>query len=161
MLLGVVSDTHGHAPFTLEAVAMLESFQVDAVLHCGDIGSPAIPPLFADWPTHFVMGNVDRSIRDELRDAIIRARLTDHNRFGDITLEDVRIALLHGDDEPRLAATIAAGEHRLVCCGHTHVASQEQRGETPVLNPGAVYRATPRSIAVVELPKLKVTPITL
>jgi putative phosphoesterase len=38
---------------------MLESLEVDAVLHCGDIGSIAVVELFAAWPTHFVFGNCD------------------------------------------------------------------------------------------------------
>ena len=58
MLIGVVSDTHGNVANSQAAVRLLESL-VSAVLHCGDIGSPAIPPLFAQWPTHFVLGNVD------------------------------------------------------------------------------------------------------
>jgi hypothetical protein len=59
MLLGVVSDTHGHVQNAQAAVRMLENLEVEVVLHCGDIGSQAIVPLFKKWPTHFVFGNVD------------------------------------------------------------------------------------------------------
>lgn len=72
MRIGVVSDTHGQVPFTLDAVRMLESLEVDLVLHCGDIGSPEIVALFAAWPTHFVFGNVDDH-RQRLRSAILAA----------------------------------------------------------------------------------------
>ena len=70
--IGVVSDTHGHVVNTCKAVKLFESMAVQAVLHCGDIGSPDIPPLFAAWPTHYVLGNVDGSGRQllELVDAI-------------------------------------------------------------------------------------------
>ena len=57
--IGVISDTHGHIVNTRRAVRMFESMQVQQVLHCGDIGSPEIPPLFDAWPTHYVLGNVD------------------------------------------------------------------------------------------------------
>src|SRR5438067_2299698 len=69
MLLGIVSDTHGHVEHTRQAVRMLESLEVHEVIHCGDIGSSDIVPLFAAWPTHFVLGNVDYD-EPPLREAI-------------------------------------------------------------------------------------------
>ncbi|MGH8164977.1 MAG: metallophosphoesterase family protein, partial [Rhodanobacteraceae bacterium] len=39
MRIGVVSDTHGHALNALDAVRLLESLDVELVIHCGDIGS--------------------------------------------------------------------------------------------------------------------------
>ncbi len=155
MILGIVSDTHGHVPYTREGVRMLESLGVEAILHCGDIGSEAIVPLFAAWPTHFVFGNVDiGSQAKALQIAIADAGQTCHGRFGSLELAEVKIALVHGDDQHLLAGTIAAGAHDLVCHGHTHISRLEKIGETLVLNPGALYRATPHSIAVVELPSL-------
>lgn len=47
MLLGVVSDSHGHVGNTRQAVRMLQSLDVAAVIHCGDIGTPEIVKLFA------------------------------------------------------------------------------------------------------------------
>jgi putative phosphoesterase len=156
MLIGVVSDTHGHASNARLAVRMLESMKVEAVLHCGDIGSTAIVPLFAAWPTHFVFGNVDdgRHVAD-LRSAIEEAGQVCHGRVGSLELGGVKIALLHGDDERLLEKTIADGKHGLVCHGHTHVPRREQVGPTLVLNPGALYRAARHTIAVVELPEVK------
>jgi putative phosphoesterase len=154
MLLGVVSDTHGHVEYALEAVRMLETFAVDAVLHCGDIGSPEIVPLFKAWPTHFVFGNVDYDVRP-LRAAIKAANQTCHDRFGALELADTPIAFLHGDDDQAFRDAVTSGRYRLVCCGHTHVAKQEQRGQTLVLNPGALYRAPRHTIAIVDLPEVK------
>jgi len=37
---------------------MLESLDVETVLHCGDIGSIAVVELFAAWPTHFAFGQL-------------------------------------------------------------------------------------------------------
>ena len=79
--LGVVSDTHGDIPNTQQAVRMFESRRVQLVVHCGDIGSPEIPPLFAPWPTHYVLGNVDGNV-SLLRSAIEEAGQTLHGRFG-------------------------------------------------------------------------------
>ena len=159
MQLGVVSDTHGHVGYTREAIRMLESLKVEAVLHCGDIGSPEIVELFAAWPTHFVFGNVDQ--QRLLGEAIRAAGQTCHDRFGRLEFDRRKIAFLHGDDSALLEQTIASGRFDLVCHGHTHVARNVQRAATRVLNPGALYRATPHSIALVQLPELAATIISL
>lgn len=153
MLLGVVSDTHGRIEYCLDAIRMLESFEPAAVLHCGDIGSPEIVPLFHRWPTHFVFGNVDYD-EASLRAAIADAGQTCHERFGEIQLGGVRIALLHSDDELKFREACTSSRYDLVCYGHTHVAKQERRGSTLVLNPGALYRAPRHTIALVDLPSL-------
>lgn len=160
MLLGVVSDTHGHVGFTMAAVRMLESLDAQTVLHCGDIGSEEIVPLFAQWPTHFVLGNVDYP--RFLQEAIEEAGQNYHGRFGQLELDGVNIAFLHGDDERQLADIIHSGQFALVCHGHTHKQRLERLGPTLVLNPGALYRTSQHSIAVVQLPELEVThvPIT-
>jgi putative phosphoesterase len=160
MLLGVVSDTHGHVGLTRLAVRMLESLQVEQVLHCGDIGSSEIVAMFSAWPTHFVFGNVDYD-RATLRQAIRVAAQTCHEQFGSLRAGDCDIAFLHGDDWRRLEETIQSARWQLVCHGHTHVSRCEQVGKTLILNPGAIYRATPHSIAVVELPDLRATIVPL
>ena len=65
------------------------------------------------------------------------------------------------DDQFRFRTTIKSQEWDLVCYGHTHVAEQHLEGHTLVLNPGAIYRANPRSIALVTLPALEVEFINL
>ncbi|HEX3872485.1 MAG TPA: metallophosphoesterase [Pirellulales bacterium] len=158
--LGVVSDTHGHMGNTLAAVRMLESLEVDVVLHCGDIGSPAIVPLFTKWPTHFVFGNVDFP-EAPLTAAIQCEGLTGHGRFAELELAGQRIAMLHGDDNAKLVAAIAGQQFDLVCHGHTHQVRQERRGRTLVLNPGALYRASAHTLAIVELPAMTATIVTV
>jgi putative phosphoesterase len=160
MRIGVVSDTHGHVGYTRDAVRMLESLEVELVIHCGDIGSVEIVPLFADWPTHFVFGNVDGDPRS-LEAAIVAAGGVCHGRFGSLELADKKIAFLHGDDTALLRHVSGSGDWNLVCHGHTHIARKIREGSTLVLNPGALYRATPHSVAYVELPSLEATIVTL
>lgn len=155
MLLGIVSDTHGHIANTVGAIRVLEERNVDAVVHCGDIGSTDVVLLFAGRPTHFVFGNVDHD-EQALRTAIEDAGLTCHDRFGTLEREGKRIAFLHGDDEMLLNESIASGDYDLVCRGHTHVAGIEVVNGTSVLNPGALYRAAVHTIAMVELPSLDI-----
>lgn len=159
MLIGVASDTHGKLDSTLRAVKMFESLEVELVIHCGDIGSPAVVGLFQPWPTHFVFGNVDD--QRPLEDAIRRAGQTSHGRFGSLELEGRRIAFLHGDDSTRFRQTITSGAWDLVCYGHTHAADLVRQGTTLVLNPGALSRASQHTVAVVRLPTLDVQTITV
>ena len=159
MRIGIVSDTHGHLPGTRDAVRMLESLQVAAVLHCGDIGTPEVIASFAARPTHFVFGNCDYD-RDVLRAAIQSRGMTCHNEFGQIELSGRTIALLHGHDARQMQQVLSGG-YDLICSGHTHVASVERRGEMLLVNPGAIYRASPHTIAVVDLATMEATIVPL
>lgn len=160
MIVGIVSDTHGHLEFTHPAVRMLASFAVEQVLHCGDIGTPAIVDCFEAWPTHFVLGNCD-SDDARWRQVIEGAGQTFHGRFGELELAGRRIALLHGDDGRKFQDTIASGQFDLVCYGHTHLAEQHRAGKTLVLNPGALFRANPHSLAIADLRTMEVTHVNL
>lgn len=155
MTIGVISDTHGHAEFTREAVRVLEQFDIELVLHCGDIGSIDVVQVLSQWPCHYVLGNID----DErtLPALIAAAGQKCYGRFGSLLLQGRRIAWLHGDDTNLLEQTISGGEWDLVCHGHTHVPCCERRGRTLVLNPGALYRAKRHTAAIVGLPSLEAT----
>ena len=148
MRIGVVSDSHGHVANTLAAINLLSGLDVARVLHCGDIGTESIPPLFKAWPTDFVFGNCDYA-HEELAAAIRAAGLTCHGVFGDLEMPGRRIALIHSDDHRQFREVTTGGAYDLVCYGHTHEAKIEHFGPTLVLNPGALYRANPHSLAIV------------
>ncbi|WP_417850784.1 YfcE family phosphodiesterase [Thalassoglobus sp.] len=155
MQIGVISDTHSNLDNASRAAEILREHQVEAVIHCGDIGSPIIVHEFTEWPTHFVFGNVDH---DEalLRHAIRDAGLTCHDRFGEIELQGRKIAFLHSDNRTKFDKTIASGKYDLVCYGHTHHAESHMEGNTLVLNPGALHRANPHQLAIVDLETMSV-----
>ncbi|MGE3315476.1 MAG: metallophosphoesterase [Planctomycetaceae bacterium] len=161
MRIGIVSDTHGHLAFTRQAIEALRRHPVETVIHCGDIGGPDIVDLFDQWPTHFVFGNVDHYLEGALAKSITLAGQTCHGEFGSVELDGKRIAFLHSDDQFRFRSTIKSQEWDLVCYGHTHVAEHHVEGRTLVLNPGAIYRANPRSIAIVTLPELEIEFVNL
>ncbi len=156
MRIGVVSDTHGHVSLALAGIRLLEEFDLDAILHCGDIGTPEIPLLFRRWPTHYVFGNCDY---DEagLRDAIaaIDGHVC-HERMGEFELGGRQIAIIHSDDRWRFLEMARSNKFDLVCYGHTHIAKEERVGKTVVLNPGALYRASPHTVAIVDLETMEV-----
>jgi predicted phosphodiesterase len=116
--------------------------------------------LFAKWPTHFVFGNVDYD-RQSLELAIRTAGQTCHGVIGRIALAGQRIAFTHGDQGRQLRDAIHDGQAELVCYGHTHRAEWHDEGGTRVLNPGAIHRANPHTVAVVELATLAVSIVPL
>jgi uncharacterized protein len=154
MRVGIVSDTHGNVGLTRPAVRMFESLDVEHVVHCGDIGSAEVVDLFAPWPTDFVFGNCDTD-QKSLRAAIEQSGQTCHGEFGDFEIEGIRIALVHSHAPRQFAAAVGSGRYQVVCYGHTHVALIEHRGDTLVINPGAIYRANPHTVAVLDLPELE------
>jgi predicted phosphodiesterase len=116
----------------------------------------AVVELFAAWPTHFVFGNCDENT-GTFAAAIGQTGQTCHGLFGELEWDGVKVALLHSHEHRRFREAIDGGRYRLVCYGHTHVAAVDRRGETVVLNPGAIYRASPHSVAVVDLPAVEAT----
>ena len=158
MKLGVISDTHGDVRLTRQALDVLDTFPVDLILHCGDVGLEVMS-LLAGRKVHFIAGNIDDL--DSLRAAIIDPAHTLHDRLGTLEIEGRRVAFLHGHDVKLLRHTIHSGQWDLVCHGHTHLFSKSREGSTLVLNPGAVARTSFPSVAVVELPSLEVTELPL
>ena len=159
MLIGIVSDTHGQVDLIRQVVRIFESLQVELVIHCGDIGPPAMVRFFEPWPTHFVLGNCDDRLA--IPAAVESADQTCHDRFGSLELEGKRIAFLHGDDRVLLRKTVHDGRWDLVCCGHAHLAETSVSGRTLVLNPGALSGSDHPSVAVVRLPSLEMIPVRL
>ncbi len=158
MKIGVISDTHGDAVSTRRALNLLATFQVDLILHCGDVGNELLP-LFDGRKVHLVAGNMDDP--DSLRAAIVDPGHTFHGQLAALQIEGCRVALLHGHDVKLLRHTIHSGHWDLVCHGHTHAFSRSREGSTLVLNPGAVSRSSSPSLAVVELPSMEVTELPL
>ncbi len=155
MRMAVVSDTHGKHDSTQAALDLIRPREVDLILHCGDIGEESLIELFHDWPAHFVFGNVDQN-RTAFAQAIENAGQHSHGIFGELIIEEKRIAFLHGDDVSRLNQEIASENWDLICHGHTHRKQTRVEGSTVVLNPGALFRANPRTLAIVELPAITI-----
>lgn len=159
MLLGVISDTHGHLELTERAVQFMSDRGVEQVIHCGDVGGAAIVQLFHSFSTHFVAGNCDSAMTLQL--AVEGAGHQFHGRLGELELKGRKIAFLHGDSHLAMMRLLTEGNCDLIAHGHTHQAQCQVDGETLILNPGALTRCQKPSFAVVQLPELKVTPVAL
>jgi putative phosphoesterase len=150
MRIGIVSDSHSNTAMVLEALDRLRERGVQTVLHCGDIDDAATVHLFEDFATHFVFGNCDHD-RSGIRRAIAVAGLTLHEPFGKLELAGKKIAFLHGDDRRLFLELEQNGKYDYLFYGHSHQAAEHQTGKTHVINPGALQRARPKTILVLDL----------
>ncbi len=155
MIIGILSDTHGHVERTRTAVELLIEHGAERLFHCGDLGSEAVLDcMAAAWPhvrppVVCVTGNVDIWNVDLLRypesSGVIVA-----GRFHEETIGGRKIAVLHGDDASRFQDLIEQGAHDYLFTGHTHVRADDLAGGLRIINPGAVYRAATPSVATLE-----------
>lgn len=166
MLLGIISDTHGHVERTRRAAERLAEASVEEVVHCGDIGSEAVLAELAttfsplEIPVTAVLGNVDVYGTDlTLFPSSTGIRVA--GRIAKLEWENLRAVVLHGDDFRALGNAVDSEEYDYVFTGHTHVAADERRGRTRIVNPGAVYRATEPSVATLDLGSGSLTVLSL
>jgi putative phosphoesterase len=150
MKIGILSDTHSRYQTVERALQLLQERKVNVVLHCGDIEDADTVWLFHGFTTHFVFGNCD-SERTSLRQAIHGIGETLHEPFGRIELNDVTLGFTHGDDHRLLRDMENSGAFDYVFHGHTHQAADRLVGKTRVINPGALHRARPKTLIVLDL----------
>ena len=145
-------------PAVAEAVRLLMEQHVELILHCGDIESPDTVRAFKPVPTHFVFGNWDK---DKLRlaAAIKDVGGTHYDSFGFLTLAHKRVAWVHSHERHQLRQLENADYFDYVFYGHTHVREQHRTGRTLVANPGALFRANPKTCIVLDLVTGEIKPI--
>jgi putative phosphoesterase len=149
MKIAIVSDTHSRYHTVEAALKLIEERGVELVLHCGDIDDADTVWLFPGT-THFVFGNCDTE-RASVRQAVYGIGATLHEPFGQLELDGVKLAFVHGDDSGLLRQLIDGGEYAYVFHGHTHQRRDERVGPTRVINPGALHRAAVKTFAVLDL----------
>jgi putative phosphoesterase len=161
MLLGLISDSHDHVPNIKQEVQICKSRSVDIVLHAGDFCSPFTVPPFEGLNLKGVFGNNDGDhylLLDKFR-SINAEHL---GSFGDLYIDEKRVALYHGTDAPITAALEQCGNYDLVVSGHTHEKKAEMVGETLAVNPGTVHGFEDEaSIAFVDTTKMGVEFVSL
>lgn len=158
MRIGVVSDTHDRAEVIAEAIRLLLEQQVELILHCGDIETPETARLFKAIPTHFVFGNWDKD-RVKLAAAIKDVGGTHHDSFGAIELAGKRLAWVHSHERHQLRQLEHSDFFDYLFYGHTHIREQHRTGKTLVANPGALFRANPKTCIVLNVATGEIKPI--
>lgn len=151
MRLGILSDTHGKLDAMIAAMRTLRNAGAEYYIHCGDVGGEAILDELAGLTSAFVFGNNDYDRRELARySASIDVRCL--REFGELELNGKRIAVTHGDDARLVKQLMLQQRHDYLLLGHTHVKRDQRSGTMRVINPGALYRAAEKTVAVLDLP---------
>jgi len=140
MLVGLIADTHDCLPMVDKAIKKLNEENVEFVLHAGDYVAPFVIPRFKELKAKLigVFGNNDGDHELLKRRISERKGLEMHGNFAAITIEGLKIALLHGSEEELLEALIDSESFDVIVHGHTHKAEVYRKGKTLVVNPGEV-----------------------
>jgi hypothetical protein len=149
MLLGILSDTHDRADAMAAGVAALASRGAEFFIHCGDVGSTRILDYLAGLRSAFVWGNCDYD-RPALAHYGQLIGVSCYAGFADLELGGKMVAVIHGDDHKLRQQLLAEQRHDYLLQGHTHVREDKMVGRVRVINPGALHRANPRSVALLD-----------
>lgn len=149
MLLGILSDTHDRYEIMGAAVRTLKERGAAFFIHCGDVCTPSLLDHLAGLPSAFVWGNCDWD-RLALQRYAQAIEVSCYGAFADLELGGKRVAILHGDDRAKLDAVLEAQGHDYLFHGHTHVKRDERIGRTRVINPGALFRASEKTVALLD-----------
>lgn len=153
MILGLLSDTHGHIARTEQALEILRNEQAEILFHCGDLGSEEVVSLLFEvqeqgTPVLAVPGNVDEW--DPGLILYAKKLGLPLSRTVQTTQGGKTIAVHHGHDPREMDKLTSMVGLNLLFTGHTHVAKDQTIGTVRVINPGAVYRAQVPSVAVLN-----------
>ena len=144
--IGVLSDSHGDAMRTRRAVEELTRLGATIFIHCGDIETIECLDPLAGLDAHIVFGNCDEP--SDLQGYARSIGITVHHPLGEVIVDGQRIAFTHGDDPKCMQRPIGSKAHWLFL-GHTHLKRDIKIESTRVINPGALYRAKPHTVALV------------
>jgi len=149
VIIGILSDTHDRVPAMAAGIEALRRAGAQFYVHCGDIGTQPCIDLLAGLPCAFVFGNTDWD-RAALARYAAGIDVPCFGNFGSLELEGKKIAVLHGDDFRHKQRLIDEQQHDYLLQGHTHLQDDRRIGRMRLINPGALHRATEKSVATLD-----------
>ncbi len=164
--LGLLSDAHGNAPATRQAVAQLLRQGATCLIYLGDACDDRVLDELAGLqtagakpvPVHLVAGNCDRDI-PALRRYAQYLELTFHTAPGVLKAAGQTLVFGHGHESDLWKKACAFGADFLLH-GHTHAREdalrQHAKGRMRILCPGAVTGprdGLPPACALLRLPE--------
>lgn len=155
--VGLLSDSHGRAERTARAVDALLAAGADTLIHAGDIETDEVLDCLAGHNAHLVWGNCDwdrAGLERYARDIGIAV----HGDSGEVTVDGVRIAFTHGHLPAAMRSAMSSGAAFLVH-GHTHERRDDVVDGVRIINPGALHRARPFTVALLTPHTGKLTSI--
>jgi len=149
LLLGIMSDSHGRALMVRKALALFDALGVVQVIHCGDVGGENVFDELVGRRVAFVWGNTDEpggGIEAYLRTVSIPAPRSVPIR---LECDGKSIAVFHGH-ERGFDSALRNLDVDYLFHGHTHIPRDERIHGKRVINPGALHRASPKTVATLD-----------
>jgi len=155
MKIGIVSDSHGLVDRLRLALDMFASRGVQAVVHCGDLGTQACLEALAEpgVPAYAVGGNVDVEVGnpDDSGAGLFRPTEVAGVTFAweSVTFPvaaGTSVAVTHGHDPLVFARLVNDHANQFLLHGHTHRQRNEcleregSAGPVYIINPGALNK---------------------
>ena len=153
-MLGIISDTHENEEAIKKAVKIFKEKSIEFGVHCGDIISPPMLEHFEGLKMKFVFGNND----GERNGLLIKCREFHFDEIKDELEFDYKrkkLYVYHGTKKEKLDAAIQSNKYDYILTGHTHIKRNEKTGKTRVINPGALFRIYPYTVALLDAEKDK------
>lgn len=153
MKIGILSDTHNHSVNINKALAIINQFQPELLIFCGDATTVEAVEWFCEYPIIYTFGNGDFSTGE------IKAFLKAYNQSnfaGYVFIGEVggkKIGVTHGHLLNNYDEMVNNGQLDYVFTGHTHMRMDKRIGRTRLINPGALggTRKQSRSVAILDL----------
>jgi putative phosphoesterase len=149
MIVGLLSDTHDRLAPMLAAMNLLQQAGAEFFIHCGDVGSEQIFDQLAGTKSVFVWGNNDWDRKDLGRYAQ-SLDIQNGETFVELQLDNKLAAVTHGDDAKIVRRVLDEQRHDYLFVGHSHIKVDRRVGKVRLINPGALHRANPKSVAVLD-----------
>jgi putative phosphoesterase len=154
MKIGVMADTHDCQQNTQSVLAKFRLQDIRVIIHCGDMTSAKTAALFSGFRAIHVLGNGDLDASREIRSTLLKVN---PENFSGPTftgeIDNIAIAVIHGDKDGELQQLIHSGLYRYVFHGHSHLQCDKPIGDCRVINPGALGGRKPekRSALIFDL----------
>lgn len=148
MLIGILSDTHGRHLEARRAMELFESAGVAHIIHCGDVCGLDVFDQFVGQPFSFVWGNCDFDDGSTLAYLKTVGLKPPDGVPLRLSLGGKSFAVFHGHEPAFVRAELLGVDY--VLHGHSHVARDERVGGVRFINPGALYRASRKTVATLD-----------
>ena len=135
MLIGITGDTHNNLKNISKICEIFNSFQVDLVIHTGDITLPKSLRAFKALNAKLigVYGNNDQEEKKDLVKAAAEFNCFFYDEPYYFKLNGVSISIIH---HPELINEKMLDSSNAIVHGHTHKYRDEMLEETLIFNPG-------------------------
>ena len=148
MRIGILSDSHGYADRTGAAVHLLLDQGAELLLHLGDFEEEEVLDELAGHPARIVFGNCDRDL-DAMRQFADSLDIAVDDPLGRLDTDAGPVMYTHGHLDHCLREAVDAGA-RYILHGHTHERRDEVIDGIRYVNPGALFRATTLTVAILD-----------